>query len=350
MTSAITFVGFAIAAVLTAVLLGRRKTLIALAAAACLGAVVTAGILTRRTYFKLLPEGKLQLTLQLARRQWHVGEAPWYLLQMKNVGGKQLKIFDAFWVDQRFLNENSSRKRLTRFEIINPDGKTLEPNFRLEWGYHNEFRFWANDCGGSPCEFKDRKEGVDVLKIEPGKTLTANPTIVAPLRKRGERWGLGDARIKPGATSEEISSIKKLWRLRGKYYQEFAGGKPYQLDPEKPLQTVAGFRVLEGYFFGKPGIYRMRAIYDTRSWFTPITEQEEVAQQRDEKRRELSASELGEISKKWRSMTPRDLRQRRNDRMEEQGHSKWNRAIIKDDDIFKEWFVESNPVEIEVVP
>lgn len=242
-----TFVGLAVAAGLTAYLLGRRKAIFILATGAGLALSVWLGVLVYRATHRQ-PERPLELTLQLARSQWRLKEMPWYLLQIKNVGYKKVVIQDEFWGEQARLKRNDSWKDGTYFEVVDPDGKPMEIN--LDWGQHGEFIFWANDCDGAICAFDDHRHAF-YKELKRGDILTATPSVVAPLRGQNGQRGLVDARIPPGANKAEQDSYKKLWEMQGLGRYD---------PPQKPLYP--GYRVLEGYPFRKLGRYRMKAIYE----------------------------------------------------------------------------------------
>ena len=337
--------GLVVAAGLAAYLLGRRKTVILLALAAFLAVAVAGGVFAWRTYQRLLSEGKPQLTLQLARRQWHVGEQPWYLLQMKNVGGKPFVIHDPFWESQVFLAGNCENRRQTYFEVLSPGGKVINPTFWVDWGFHGEFNFWANDCEGGICDPSQFRNDVAWIQVKPGQTLTATPSVVAPYRKKGRAAGPADARLQPGMTKEEIVAIKGLWKSKEEYLWEFARVKPYRFGPEMPPETISGFRILEGFHFRGPGIYRVRVIYDNRGWLRAVSEQEDIEQDKERLRRELAKEELDLISYQWRNMKPEEKRERREARQKDEEARESRRK-----DGRPAFFVESNEVELEIVP
>ena len=240
-----TSVGLTVATGMIAYLLGRRKVMIIVVAAAGVTLISGFGVLAYRATHKQ-PERPVELALQLARSQWRRNEQPWYLLQIKNVGYQKVTIHDYFWADQDYLLQNQHGKSETHFEVVGPDGKPME--FSAYWGQHGEFAFWANECGGKVCEY-DNNWHTFSADLKHGQTLTATPSMVAPLRKQYGQ-GLRDARIPPGATSAEQASYKKLWAMQG-----FSSYDP----PERPLYS--GYRVLEGYPFRKTGRYRMKVIY-----------------------------------------------------------------------------------------
>lgn len=242
-----TYVGLAVAAGLIAYLLGRRKVIIILAAGAGLVLSIWIGILAYKATHRQ-PERPLELTLQLARAQWGVKEMPWYLLQIKNVGYKEVTIQDKFWGEQVYLGRNDRSKHGTYFEVIDPDGKPMKGSFYR--GQHGEFNFWANDCGGTICAFDDHRH-IFYRTLKSGDILTATPSVVAPLREQGRQLGLVDARIPPGASKAEQESYKKLWEMQGLGRYD---------PPQKPLYP--GYRVLDDYPFRKIGRYRMKVIYE----------------------------------------------------------------------------------------
>ncbi len=241
-----TYVGLAVAAGLIAYLLGRRKVIIILGTGAGLAVSVWLGVLAYKATHRQ-PERPVELTVQLARSQWRRNEMPWYLLQLKNVGYKEITVQDEFWGEQVSLSQNSSMKHGTYFEVVDPDGKLV--NFSPGWGQHGEFLFWVNDCEGQICEFNPHHIFYRTLKR--GQVLTATPSIVAPLRKQHGLLGLQDARMPPGASKDEQDAYRELWKMQG-----FSSYDP----PQRPLHP--GYRILDGYRLRKVGRYKMRAIYE----------------------------------------------------------------------------------------
>ncbi len=256
-----TLAGLIISVGMTAYLLGRRKVLLICGTAAGVALFTWLCVLAyRATHHQ--PERPLELTLQLARRQWGIDEEPWYLLQIKNVGYQKVTVPDNFWVKQVQLEQNSQSKEYTYFEVVDPDGRLMK--FSAEWGQHGEFFFWVNDCGGKICEY-DNNGHHFYFELKRGQVLTATPSVVAPLRKQ-DGLGLNDARIRPGSTKAEQEAYKKLWRIHQDEMEIMSGARhrsgAYE-PPEKPLYP--GYRVLEGYAFKKIGRYRMKAIYEPTS-------------------------------------------------------------------------------------
>jgi hypothetical protein len=342
-------IGLAAAGILVLVLVGWRRSLIGFSA--LLAGVFVLFLIppAQQACRKPQPKPFLQLTLEVARRQWHVGEKPWYLLRIKNLGYRKVFIRDGFWINQALICHNFDEKEGTYFEITGPDGKLLRPNCWLEFGQHGEFDLWANDCGDELCNSMGGQRGPTGMTVEPGATYTATPSVVAPLRDERRSASLLDARIKPDSTSAEIASIKELWKLQEQYQERFGGVKRYQFDPMKPPQTVAGFRILEGFFLRKPGIYRMKVVYDSLEIPAALSAEEEIENLRRRHGREPVEETKQSIIKEWNSMAPDELEQRR----------KWR---VNDDQCNRDGFLdergslisvcvrlESNTVEIEVV-
>ncbi|MBI4677173.1 MAG: hypothetical protein HY748_06285 [Elusimicrobia bacterium] len=341
-------IGLAATAILVLVLVGKRRFLIGSSALLAVVGALFLIPLAQKTCLKPQPRPFLQLTLDLARRQWHVGEKPWYLLRIKNLGYREVFIMDGFWINQAFICDNFQDKKRTYFEITGPDGKLLKPNCWLEWGQHGEFNLWANDCGGELCNSMGGQRGPTGMTVKPGETYTATPSVVAPLKDE-EGWGLRDARIRPDSTSAEIASAKELWKLQEQYQKEFGGVKRYQFDPMKPPQTVAGFRILDGFFIRKPGIHRMKAVYDSLRGLGPLSADEEIEQLRQTLGHEPFDKMKQEVRKEWGAMKAEDLEKRRKWRAEAE---RCDRDGFEDDRFSDSPCVrvESNTVEIEVVP
>lgn len=284
----------------------------------------------------------LLLTLDLARNDWHMGEQPWYRLQFTNSGKKSITVFDSFWRDQAFLGQNSDRRENTYFEVLGPDGIEVKPGFLMEWGSHGEFRFWVNDCEGVICH-PNQLDGI-AHDVGPGETFTATPSIVAPLRK-STGTGLLDARVPPGATPAEIDAYQKLWKIQERGL-EATDRKPYQFGLGKQPRPIAGYRILEGYHFRKPGKYRIKAVFDNRSWLTPVSAEEELRVHKEKYRREPDPETRAEIIAKWKRMSPKDLAWYRRLRQDWEADLKRSPLGPSQD----KYLIESNPVEFFVIP
>lgn len=242
-----TYVGLAVAGALIAYLLGRSRVVIILSAASGIAVCGWLGVQIYKATHRQ-PERPIELTLRIAGAQWRRSEAPWYLLQIKNVGYKKVVIHDDFWGEQVALSQNNHLQRGTYFEVVDPDGKLMKPVFY--WGQHGEFSFWANDCNGEICAF-DHNRHIFYKTLRRGEMLTATPSVVAPLKSSKGFLGLRDARIPRGTSKADQEYYKKLWELQG-----YSSYDP----PQRPLYP--GYRILEGYRFRKTGRYRIKAIYE----------------------------------------------------------------------------------------
>jgi hypothetical protein len=277
------------------------------------------------------------LTLQLAKREWRVGESPWYLLQAENVGSKE-RFLDPFWYDQSNFHADYRSKsgisgRDTYFEIVDPRGKVIVPECMDDWGMHGEFRFWAN---AEP----DPKS----IPLKPGKTFAATPTVVAPVRRQADRQGAAgpaDARIPSDAGPEERKAYAQLWEQYKKELEQLGRANDFTLNPKV---LYPGYRVLECYDLSRPGVYRMKAIMDKSRTPTPRSAEEDLA---------LSAKRLGRpvgkrmeeyIRRGWAAKTPQELEQMRNERARDDQLAREHPETLPD------FVLESNTVEIEMVP
>lgn len=250
------------------------------------------------------PEVFLELRLTLAKRQWRIGEKPWYLLQIKNVGCKTVWVKDPFWKDQDYLFKNHWEavdlsepggrrvtKQRTYFEVVFPQksidvfGKDIECPSSDMWGFHGEFKFWTNDCGGGQqCKVRRIICGPDILEpgkercraddnmaleIKPGETLTATPSMVRPVR-RGSLFGdpfARDARDLPTYETpklppDKLDALRKSWQ---KTVEDtgLMGDVRHKTDSAKARAALPkGYRILEGYLLWDPGIYRIKAVYE----------------------------------------------------------------------------------------
>ncbi len=187
------------------------------------------------------------LSLSIASHSWRVGDNLWYTLKLKNEGPKTLIVSDRFWRYQNVLPRNTEMKIWTRFELLGPDGKTINPNF--SWGDHGEFSFWTND----DSQFK--------IEILPGQEMSATPSTIAPIR-HSSSGPIADIRAGPPGSSQAAY----LQRLQA----DFDSANQREADPcrrlriptSKPDWVPIDARILEGYCLRKSGPYRIRAIYE----------------------------------------------------------------------------------------
>lgn len=193
------------------------------------------------------PEVPLELKLTLVRSKLKPHDAIWYVLEGKNVGVKPLMILDEFWREQRFLSRNCALNNSdTTFEIIGPDGKTVECNL-YALGDHGEFNFWANGRGTFRMELKA------------GETTKATPSIIAPIRDNPHF----DYRAGPiPARRDEWMQSLKADQMKGRDddWPEWA-----RVPFDRPVWAPADARILQGYDVVKPGKYRIRSVYRASS-------------------------------------------------------------------------------------
>ena len=210
------------------------------------------------------PEKPLELRLTLAKRHIKTSEYVWYLLEMKNVGRKPVRVADAFWCLQ---NAIASHALQTHLEIIGPDGQKVWPRRPL-WGWHGERRFWTNECGDDGfCSCKDG-QFAPRRDLKGGETLTAAPSEVAPIRKRN-RYVMddpGDPRDLPeipqGWPKEKVDELRKKWKQTVENTGYLMGEPGFKPDSKAPaVSHPRGYRVLDVYDFYMPGKYRMRFVY-----------------------------------------------------------------------------------------
>jgi hypothetical protein len=206
------------------------------------------------------PEKPLEMHLSLSKRQFKAGEFLWYKIELKNVGRKSVRIQDPFWRRQSVLFEWGTHSQ-THFEITGPDGKPVGP-LRLPWGYHGELHFWSNDCGGG--QFCPRE--LTNIALKGGQTLTATPSMVRPIRPRNPDAldDPGDPRalpaIPPGLSKEQAAALPAKWKTTVEQSGWLMGDPTFRPDP-KELPPPRDYRVLDGYIFDTPGVYKMKAVY-----------------------------------------------------------------------------------------
>lgn len=318
------------------------------------------------------PEQPLKLTLELARPAIKAGERVWYRLQMTNLGSEPVAIDDEFWLDQSLLDHNTNSVGSgTYLKVYGPDGKLRRPGFEFDWGMHGEFRFWENDRDQGPpknppylaerivqffwnitpvwlhytdsfswlylkVERKTRRSRVEIL---PGQTVTAAPSKVAPIRRPDPRTlGVEDARIHPDVPPGQRKDYEALLKLQ-KDFVEGWGHPDIVLDPEKPhVLPHPGFRILEGYFFRRPGVYRIQAVHDTRTPLPPMNAEEDIEHHR---------------RRHWMTISPEDEKYYRGE-WAKKSPEKIGRIMAERNGILREdknrQFVESDVVLLEVHP
>lgn len=212
-----------------------------------------------------LPERKpvLELQLKLARREWYVGQSPWYLLTMKNVGDAPVMIFDPAWFFQSKMIENGEKEFETYFEVTGPDGKELRLPF-APWGIHGELAFWGNDCGGGRlCE------SYLPPTLKPGDAITATPSMERPVRRDSDTLDGYDMRAIPyapdGWPADKVKKLKQDWKAAVDSIWLMGNPRLKTNAAAARAALLRGYRILEGYDFKHPGIYRIRAVYNTRT-------------------------------------------------------------------------------------
>lgn len=289
------------------------------------------------------PAPRCEMTLELARRQWHVGEAPWYLLTVKN-SGKQEFILDRFMFNQADLSRNSDyraqpggiqRGEGIYFEIRRPDGSVMTPDF-LGWGFHGEFHFWANaDTERKPPNFTEER------MFKPGGTFTATPTIVKPIEAPAP-GRLGDMRfyLKKGS-HEEHKGAEDLLAVNKEERQITGLIGEVDLNPKV---LYPGYRVLEGYSFSRPGIYRMKVIYDHCVSLPWSSAEDQIQEEAEDNKLQLPYKELPTayketVRKEWLSKSPQQLEKLKKERTETEEYNK-----------LEAFHCESNEVDLEVAP
>lgn len=181
------------------------------------------------------------INLTLPARKWRVGDRLWYTLEFKNVGNESIWIGDEFWREHKAQPENPVQG--TFFEVIGPKGKKLKPF--VAWGQHGEFRFWGTDVSSFS------------MRVEPGQSVFAAPSVVAPIRPQ---TGTGPADFRAGPPGSPPGEYEQ--RLR-KIFAAKKSPPCENLDiPEgRPSWAPTNGRILEDYCLRSPGRYKIRAVY-----------------------------------------------------------------------------------------
>ncbi len=306
--------------------------------------------------------------MEIANPRIKPGQRVWYRLKMTNVGGTPYALDDRFWLDQGLLE---SMGTATHLRIVNPNGELGRPDLYFDWGQHGEFRFWESDLSQRPPEHppymgerivwffwkrapdwsryigwfarlyrhfhRDTRNAM--IEIMPGQTVAATPSIVAPIRAQDPKTGgIDDARIHPGIPAEHRKDYEKLMRQQ-KEMVEGWGHPEIVLDPSKPhTLPYPGFRILEGYFFHRSGIYRIYAVYNTWWPLRPGSAKEEIENIERNQLTKLSAKGRAVIEKEWSQKTPAELEDIKDSRARVEEANKT--AVI----------LESNVISIEVRP
>lgn len=212
------------------------------------------------------PQKPLELHLTLGKQKIKAGEYLWYLLELKNVGRKPLRIGDPFWCWQAALTHNQGD---TRLEVIGPDGRRV-PHRNQPYGFNLEHAFWDNECGeDKPCACEGSKLSPR-RPLGPGETLAASPSLVAPVRPRFRdvMGDPGDMRQLPPFLEERVPK-ERLGETRRKWKEDIErdvgyllGDPGFKPDPkEAAVERPKGYRVLDVYTFTMPGSYRMRFVF-----------------------------------------------------------------------------------------
>lgn len=213
------------------------------------------------------PEKPLELQLKLAKNRILANEWLWYLVEMKNVGRKPVKIDDSFWFKQSELLHSKQ----TRFEIMDPDGQQVSANYRSYDPWVGHPRFWTNDCGGGQdCVDLFKRASWPTRVLKGGETMTATPSMLSAVRPRSTYSGddPGDPRDLPeipkGWPKEKVEALRRQWKAIVEQSAYTMGDPTFRRDSKEPAAArPRGYRVLDVYdgMFEKVGKYRMRVVY-----------------------------------------------------------------------------------------
>lgn len=329
----------------------------------------------------------LELHLELSKTRWREDEYLWYRLEVANVGKSIVPIHDAFWIFQGLHGKNWEREQGTFFQITDEKGK--EVLLGTESSEHGVFYMWGDDRSRytppnrrgvrgflfqllhrdviPPAIFwplfqnfmEKWDKDLDVPKIRvapvlllgPGERFAATPSVVKPVdpssRNPRHLGPEGDPRLIPyaprGWSREKVEELKRTWK-REMEDSNLWGRSRFVRNP-RDLPPPNGFRVLERSAWGlKPGKYRIKAIYNTRAKLPPLSAEEEIEKGRashdplDYKGPSWGDFFEKETIKKWEKITSSDLEKIREQRRKIEARNK------------HEVYVESNAIEIEVVP
>jgi hypothetical protein len=104
------------------------------------------------------------------------------------------------------------------------------------------------------------------ITLKGGRTLTATPSLVKPIRPR-HSYAMddpGDARalpeIPPGMSKERVAALQQKWKTTVEQSGWLMGDPTFRPDP-KELPPPKDYRVLDGYIFDTPGVYKMKAVF-----------------------------------------------------------------------------------------
>lgn len=192
----------------------------------------------------------IELTLRLFQKKIKVDESLWGQIELKNVGKSDIIVIDDIFFKPGPFPDPLDVKTPIYVEVTDAEGKPVHPR---HWAPIARKTVWSKLSDTDPAEDKKvgdliadwRKAGLSKDQID-GKLLEYSRDRGSE-RKMTERAKRNSA-IKPG------SSIKTpRW-----------AHPEHGLDSDGPGMLPVGQFSELGYWFDKPGKYRIRAVYDYR--------------------------------------------------------------------------------------
>lgn len=209
-------------------------------------------------------KGQLVLKLTLQKTKVSVDRSLWYKLELKNIGKRKVRLFDAIFRDPNAIHVNSNLKDGIYIEVLDNNGVPVP----VKWGEFRTRYDWEGPEGTPWKLTKQETRELDALVMEWNKKgMTAQQQSIAQsdwFKKLSNEKNVAELKdpahqrwLAPGASTSTIASSS---RGPGEY--------PDRSKDDESLRE--GYAELWAFPLLNSGTYRVRAVYDYA--LTPSTE------------------------------------------------------------------------------
>ncbi|MBI5202266.1 MAG: hypothetical protein HY925_11815 [Elusimicrobia bacterium] len=196
--------------------------------------------------------GPVQLTLRIYETKISTKEGFWFQIELKNIGKSEFLVTDlVFWDSFQMAYATRENGIGTRLEVLDPDGKRIKSD-TLQYEFHSLDE-------PLPGPYVEETPEVTRLRSEWRAQGVPEPEIRNRLIKRQSR--IYDQRARDSRPKQMLQPgsmiVTPPWADTGWSLYHSA---PYPIDKDAKGQ----FAEASYYRWKKPGIYRVRAIYNHR--------------------------------------------------------------------------------------
>lgn len=208
--------------------------------------------------------GPIELALLLHKDRIRAGESLWHQIRIRNVGDKEITIWDQIFHEPRELRKQSSSKYRIYVEAIGSDGKPLDVEFR------------------TPAErTSDLINGVSGLLEVEGPQERA---MLDAWKKQGLSAGEINNRLiefnsKKQRAAEPPLNLPSVKLLPGQSVETKSAFFPSMQDKvhNRPFpRRIGEFAQLDFFVLEDPGVFKIRAVYDYAPTSSSAAYQEDV--------------------------------------------------------------------------